>query len=586
MNSIRPAAYLSEAGLKASSERIHRMLRQLSWVVPAVVLVLFALAVLGFYEWVAKPQARAQAVALQHKAADSLSFKIESTAQHIDQAVLTLRDWVQTGVVSLDDVQALNRVMMPMLAQSPLISSIHVAHASGREVLLLKQPDGWRNRITNVPTQGQQQHWLGWKNAQTPLADEWKTQDYDPRKRPWFTGAMTVPENVVYWTAPYTFATTQEPGITASLRWRDATSGEQMVIALDVLLSDLSAITLSTPYTPQGGVMLLSPQQQILGLPRNLGLDIPQAVRDAVMKRPAEVGLTWLDEALSPDARNAAEASTDSALLGQRVVGPAGQAWRVKSVPMPLRNQPLRLVLLAPDAVFAPWSPQVQTALWAVLVSLLLGGWFMARRLNQHVAIPVGHLFEALNTSNQQLIRQSQQAQLLATWVARMQKAPDMRSLGQTLLSALGQHFPLGAGSLYQADEASQTLSAAAGFATLGELTLPQAVPFGSGLMGQCALDQRPLRLDQPGPDYIQVQSALSTVPVACLLLLPVQSNRVLQGVLELALLRPPTDDDMALLSDLLPTLAMCMEILSNSEAMRRLLEDQHPQGKTAEKTA
>jgi two-component system sensor histidine kinase/response regulator len=78
-----------------------------------------------------------------------------------------------------------------------------------------------------VPKKGKQQNWITWSDSQTKFLEEWKEQDYDPRKRPWFTGVMTAPENVVYWTAPYMFASTQEPGITAAIRWSDKASGKQ-----------------------------------------------------------------------------------------------------------------------------------------------------------------------------------------------------------------------------------------------------------------------------------------------------------------------------------------------------------------------
>ena len=194
---------LSSAELKASSDRIGAMLRQLSWVLPSLVLALFVLAVGSFYEFRVKPVVAQRAVTLQREASDAMAAKVESTASQIDRIVLTMRDWVQAGVISLDDVQGLNKVMIPALVQRSLVSSIHLAHESGREVLLLKSPEGWRNRVTDVPTKGKQQRWLSWKDAQTSLADEWKEQNYDPRKRPWFTGVMGAPENVVFWTPPY-----------------------------------------------------------------------------------------------------------------------------------------------------------------------------------------------------------------------------------------------------------------------------------------------------------------------------------------------------------------------------------------------
>jgi two-component system sensor histidine kinase/response regulator len=51
---------------------------------------------------------------------------------------------------------------------------------------------------------------------------EMRERDYDARERPWFKGAMALPDDRVFWTEPYIFFTTKEPGITAAMRWTGA----------------------------------------------------------------------------------------------------------------------------------------------------------------------------------------------------------------------------------------------------------------------------------------------------------------------------------------------------------------------------
>ena len=566
-----PAPLVSASDLSASSDRIRHVLKRLSWGAPASVMLLFVLTLVGFYHLWAKPLAHVRAENFQRQSIDTMTARVEATADQIDRIVLTMRDWAKAGVVRLDDVPALNRTMMPVLWQRSIVSSIHLADASGREVLLLKTADGWRNRVTHVPLHGAQQQWLTWKDDRTLLDEEWKTQDYDPRKRPWYTGVMSAPENVVYWTAPYLFATTQEPGITAAVRWTDAESGLTQVVAFDVLLSDLSALTLGMPYTDRGGVALLSAEDKVLGLPRDAGFDTPQAVQQAVLQSPADIGLTTLARALRA---NPAQYSSD---LGVLVDGP-GAPWRVLIQPMPLRNQPFRLALMAPNEVFSVWSQRIWWALLAALTVLGLTAGYVARRLLKQVAEPVGALFEQLGNSNQELAARALQAAQLAVLTKDLQKASSFDALGQVLLSRLAQFTRMGFGSLYVADESQHMLKRWAGFAISGEVDLPAHIAYGEGLLGQCALDRQVICLDQPPAGYVRLRSALLSGAPACLLLWPVINNARLQGVLELALLQPLSCQEQALLTELMPTLALCMEILERGDNSQRLLEETRQQ--------
>jgi PAS domain S-box-containing protein len=428
--------------------------------------------------------------------------------------------------------------------------------------------------VTNVPLKGKHQHWLTWKDSRTLVSEEWKDQDYDPRKRPWYTGALSAPENVVHWTAPYLFATSQEPGITAAVRWTDAATGQTMVVAFDVLLSDLSAVTLGMSYAEHGGAALLSGDGKVLGLPRNAGFDSPKAIKEAVLKLPADIGLPVLDLALKADA------SESGAGVGVRVEGPDGP-WRVLLKPLPLRNQPFRLALMAPDKVFAVWGPQIWFVLLAALTGLGLVAAYAARRLYMQVAEPVGVLFEHLSAGNQELAGRALQAAQVAVLTKEMQKAADFASLGQVLFMRLSQYSSLVCGSLYGADDHSNQLTRLASFAADGDLDVPQTVAYGEGLLGQCALDRQIIRMDGPALDYVKVKSALVSGEPATLVLLPVVINDHLQGVLELATLQPYTKEDEALLAELLPTLSLCMEILERGQSTQRLLDETRQQALT-----
>ena len=558
---------LSTADIQSASQVIRTQLRRLSWGVPAAVLTFIVVAAMTFYQFRAKPLALANAEASQREASERMSSSMDAFASRTDRIVLTMRDWAQTGVVTLDAPAQLNRIMIPVLNQRSIVSSIHLASEDGREVLLLKTEDGWKNRITNVPKDGTKQHWLAWKGDQTQVADEWKEQDYDPRKRPWFTGVMQAPENVVHWTAPYLFASTQEPGITAAVRWADKSSGKQWVVAFDVLLSDMTSLTLSMGYATHGQVALLSADGKVLGLPRNAGFGTPDAIKKAVLQEPAAIGLTVLSQALQEESVN------NSSVLGASIhLG--NELWRVKLLPQPLRNQEFRLALLAPEQDFSPWTMQFTVGMLSALLILAALGTLVARRMYKKVAEPVSGMFAQLAAGNQELAANGLKASTLALLATQLQKAQDIDELGRVLLSGFSQNMPLGQGSLYLANGAQQTLVLATGFARQGGLALVSDIAYGVGLCGQCALERKPLRLDNPKAGYLHIESVLAGSDAKTLWLLPILNNGVLLGVLELALLETPTQANESLVNDILPTLALCLEILDRTEQTRVLLEE------------
>jgi len=556
----------SALALQRSSRTVRGLLRRLSWGVPAIGLLLIVLMAAAFYQLRAKPLALSRAETSQREAAEHMATRMDAMAAQIDRIVLTMRDWTQAGVVGLDDAAALNRVMIPVITQRSIVSSVHLASDEGREVLLLKVPEGWKNRITHVPNKGTQQNWLLWKGAGTRLGEEWKSQDYDPRKRPWFTGVMGAPENQVYWTEPYLFQTTQEPGITAAVRWTDAGTGRKWVVAFDVLLSDLTRLTLDMGYAAHGHVTLLTPDGKVLGLPRDNGFALDTAIKRSVMQEPASIGLTLLAQALKDGQ------ASDASVLGVRVRAADGVAWRVKLLRQPLRNQEFRLALAAPESDFAPWSRQFSIAMVLGLLALAACGGALAMRLYRRVAEPVSELFEQLAAGNQELAAQGNKARVIAELSTVLQQAQNFTALGNALLTGLARRLALGQGSLYLADGVHQCLVLCSGFARQGDPSLATTIAYGDGLVGQCALELRPIRLDHATASYLQVVSVLGQARPKTILVQPVLNNGVLLGVLELALLDACADDDQALLDSLLPTLALCMEILARNLRTQELL--------------
>ncbi|MCX7173054.1 MAG: response regulator [Proteobacteria bacterium] len=136
----------------------------------------------------------------------------------------------------------------------------------------------------------------------------------------------------------------------------------------------------------------------------------------------------------------------------------------------------------------------------------------------------------------------------VATISADLQRAGSMNELAQTFLSSLAPLLDLGQGSFYRADTDQEQLRLCGGYARVGGVTPDSAIAFGAGLVGQCAVERRAIVVADPPADYSQIR-------------------------VELASFKSFGDEDLAVVDDLLPVLAMCMEIIERNDRTHNLLK-------------
>ena len=213
------------ADIGATQDRIRALLGRLGWIAILIVLVSALTVAVSFYVLQAKPLADADALLRQQEATYQVSKKIDVLIESIERVLLTAQNWKREELFGLDDIPGFNRLLIPVLQQHDMISNVYLTRSDGRMIILFRTEDGWKNYTTEVGKEGIRQNWSHWRNAHTKSGDDWETQEYDPRTRPWFKGVMKVPENQVDWTEPYIFAADHKPGVTASVRWADKASG-------------------------------------------------------------------------------------------------------------------------------------------------------------------------------------------------------------------------------------------------------------------------------------------------------------------------------------------------------------------------
>jgi PAS domain S-box-containing protein len=156
---------------------------------------------------------------------------------------------------------------------------------------------------------------------------------------------------------------------------------------------------------------------------------------------------------------------------------------------------------------------------------------------------------------------------------AELQHATALDELAQRFLALVAPLLRVGRGVLYTPDDSGQVLRLRGGYAVDAAQPPAAELPFGSGLLGQCAQDRQRRRLDALPEQYTPIQSQLGQAQPRHLLVLPLLHGDRLMGVLELASFEAPGPAEAELLDGLLPQLAMAIEIKLRNQAVRTLLE-------------
>lgn len=157
--------------------------------------------------------------------------------------------------------------------------------------------------------------------------------------------------------------------------------------------------------------------------------------------------------------------------------------------------------------------------------------------------------------------------------LVRLQQAENPPALAQTLFSILGPHLAIGQASLYRVAPDGLSLYLCGGYGRRDGDSPPALVEWGQGLLGQCAVERRPLRLPPP-PDYLRIGSGLGASAPASLEIRPVLDGDRVLAVVELATLEPLDEARLALLDGLWPALGMCLLALERSERLQQLISD------------
>lgn len=107
---------------------------------------------------------------------------------------------------------------------------------------------------------------------------------------------------------------------------------------------------------------------------------------------------------------------------------------------------------------------------------------------------------------------------------------------------------------------------------------LSRKVGIGQGMIGQCFLEKEKIHLVEIPEDYVNITSGLGAANPSSLLLIPLKTNDVVYGVLELASFKPYKDHEIEWVERLAESIASTVASVRANENMRQLLEQTQQQ--------
>ena len=126
-----------------------------------------------------------------------------------------------------------------------------------------------------------------WKDGK--MVESWfRKDDFNPRTRLWYKNTLAAEVNEIVATDPYLFYDSRKPGITIASHWYNRFSGRHFILAVDILLSNITRFTQAMRPTQNGVVFVFTQDIRIVGLPADERFSDEKMI-DAVLFKPLDM---------------------------------------------------------------------------------------------------------------------------------------------------------------------------------------------------------------------------------------------------------------------------------------------------------
>ena len=164
----------------------------------------------------------------------------------------------------------------------------------------------------------------------------------------------------------------------------------------------------------------------------------------------------------------------------------------------------------------------------------------------------------------------------LARFSGMMQGQKNLSAVSKLIMSELtplvsAQH---GAFFMVESDDGKPMLDLIASYGYRRSKRLPTRFEFGEGLIGQCAIERKPILLTQVPKEYVQIGSSLGEAPPVNVLILPVLFEGDVMAVIELASFQQFSAIHRIFLDQLMVSIGVVLNIIAASMRTEELLKE------------
>jgi HAMP domain-containing protein/CheY-like chemotaxis protein/signal transduction histidine kinase len=163
----------------------------------------------------------------------------------------------------------------------------------------------------------------------------------------------------------------------------------------------------------------------------------------------------------------------------------------------------------------------------------------------------------------------------LAQFTAMLQRQRDIGVVTQLIMSELAPLIGVQAGAFYLTDasEGVPQLRLIAGYALPKERLGHDRIPFGEGLVGQCAVEGRRLMLSELPSGYLKLGSGLGEMDASFVIVLPVLFEGEVRAVIELASYEHLSEIHVLFLDQLTQSIGIMLNTITASMRTEELLK-------------
>ncbi len=162
----------------------------------------------------------------------------------------------------------------------------------------------------------------------------------------------------------------------------------------------------------------------------------------------------------------------------------------------------------------------------------------------------------------------------LARFSAMMQGQKNLSAVSRLIMSELTPLVSAQHGAFYTVNVEENRLDLIASYAYNKSASVPTSFEFGEGIVGQCALEKKPIVLGTVPDDYIRVASGLGYAGPANILVLPVLFEGDVLAVIELASFQSFNSIHRVFLDQLMVSIGVVLNIIGASMRTEELLQE------------